>query len=223
LLYEKDNDYYNEQYRNRRAQGYGDFVFDAGASQGLDFVKDKKELKIIFAGSPLVGYSGNDKYSTAILKRDSSGVESPSESKIRILQAKKINGVGSWDIKNGSTIIGSYTSYGYAGHLNDPVTPTADINFGAPAEIFYSLANKYPSANLFNSYYSTYMAEICDKDSKLLTAYFYLNPLDIYQLDFTIPLFINGTLWRLNQVIDYDTVGNGLTKVELLKIINVTY
>jgi hypothetical protein len=224
FLYEKDGDYLNEQYRNRYAQGYGDRLFDAGASQGLDFVKDKKDVKLVFAGSPLTGFPGTDKYYTAIYKKEGDGTETLTESKIRILQARRITGMASWNLLNdaGGTI-GSYTSYGYAGHLNDPVTPTADINFGAPREVFYTLTNTYPSANLFNAYYSAYMAEICDKDSKLLTASFLLSPVDINRLDFRIPLFINGTLWRLNKVIDYDTLGTGLTRCELLKIINIQY
>lgn len=222
FLYEKDNDYLNELYRNNQGEGYGDRVFDAGATQGLDFVKDKKDVKLIFAGSPLKGNAGLDKYYTLICKI-SGAIEEPIGSKIRILQAKYITGRTSWKILNGTTTLGTYTVYGYAGHLDDPTTPAADINFGAPKLVFMPFTAAYPAANLFNAYYSAYMAEICDKDSKLLTCYMDLTGVDIYNLDFRKPALIDGVLWRLNKVIDFDTATRGVTKCELLKIIELSY
>ena len=122
-----------------------------------------------------------------------------------------------WNIKsNGSTY--AKTSYGYAGHLDDPTSPTYDLNFGAPREVYFSTAN-YPSANLFNRYWSDYIAQIADKDSKILKCHVYLRPVDIAQLDFANPIFIDGVRFRLNKVTDYDYTNNELVQVELLKII----
>jgi hypothetical protein len=44
--------------------------------------------------------------------------------------------------------------------------------------------------------------------------------LDIAKLDFSKPVFIDGVLWRINKIIDYDASSNELTKVELLKVVN---
>jgi len=111
------------------------------------------------------------------------------------------------------------TFYGYAGHLDDPITPTQDLNFGAPSEVYFTVGT-YPSQNLFNRFWSNYIAEIADKDSKLLTCHVYLKPLDIAQLDFGKAVFIDGVRFRLNKVSDYDVTNNELVKVELLKIID---
>ena len=82
---------------------------------------------------------------------------------------------------------------------------------------------KYPSANLFNGYWSEYVAEITDKDSKLLTGFFRLNDVDILNLDFSKLIYIDGALWRLNKVIDYNPIEQDVTKVELLKVIELSY
>lgn len=220
FLYEKDSDYDNDTYQKRYAMGYGDRTFDAA----LDFVAEKKDLKVIFAATPLVGLSGNDKAVPRIMKLDSSGVESRTESKIRILQAKRI-AVNSWDVLDDVGVtINSSTWYGYAGHVDDPGTPQgADLNFGAPAEIYWVPANPYTAPNLFNAFYSAYMAEITDKDSKLLTCFVKLSPIEVLNLDFSKAVLIDGQLWRLNKVVDFDAVDERPTKVELLKVINLSY
>ena len=143
---------------------------------------------------------------------------------IRIMQAQKINGRASWKIENNLANLGSLTTYGYAGHLyfNSSFLPINDINFGAPSELFFSTTT-YPSTNLFNAYYSDYMAEIVDKDSKLLTCQALLNSLDILQLDFSKMVWIDGVLFRINKVLNYNPMNYTTTKVELLKVIQKTF
>jgi hypothetical protein len=67
------------------------------------------------------------------------------------------------------------------------------------------------------------MAEITDKDSKLLTATAKLNYSDIYNLDFSKLKWIDGSLFRLNKIIDFDVTNESTCKVELLKVINKIY
>ncbi len=216
--YRSDNDFYNEQYQKKYQQNYADRQFDTG----FQFSQDRVSTEIIFASSPLVKYTATDKTVTAIYKKSSGNSvdqEERTESQIRILQAKKITGVTGWDILDGVTVLDSPENYGYAGHLDDPDDPTIDINFGAPSELYCS-PNAYTSNNLFNLYWSTYIAEIADKDSKLLKCYVYLNALDIANIDFSIPVFIDGVKFRLNKIEDYDYTNNELVKVELLKQIS---
>jgi len=77
--------------------------------------------------------------------------------------------------------------------------------------------------NLFNVYYSPYMAEITDKDSRLLSGMFKLTDLDMFNLDFSKFIFIDGGIYRISKIIDYSPEANDLTKVELLRVINKTY
>jgi len=212
--YKDDADFYNESYRKKFNQNYGDRQFDTG----FQFSNDKQTTEIMFAGSPLIKYDNNDKYVVAIYKKSNElSAEDRMDSNIRILFSKK-KSANSWNIKTSSGDFAK-TSYGYAGHLDDPITPTQDLNFGAPSEVYFTVGT-YPSQNLFNRFWSSYIAEIADKDSKLLMCHVYLKPLDIVQLDFSKTVFIDGIRFRLNKVLDYDVTNNELVKVELLKIID---
>jgi hypothetical protein len=217
--YKQDNDFYAENYLKKYNEGYGDFIYDSEN----DFVKEVDATEIIFAGTVLTQFTGTDKiYSSIYKKSNANASEDKMDSVIRILQAKKVTGRSSWAIKNGATTLASYTAYGYAGHVNDPLNPTDDINWGAPKELFFTTAS-YTAANLFNGYWSEYIAEITDKDSKLLTCSLKLNEVDIYNLDFSKLIYIDGSLWRLNKVLDYNPMDFNVTKVELLKVIELNY
>jgi hypothetical protein len=221
--YTPDTDYYNDNYLKKYGQSYGDNLYDSE----FDFVKETLSTQIIFA--PSVLYQPNnhghaDKYYTTIFKLSNNNTqEDPMDSVIRILMAKKLSIAHTWHIKSGETGGGSNLAnlnvYGYAGHLDDPITPTIDINFGVPKELQFP-ATTYPTNNLFNTYHLPYLLEITDMESKLLTCRVYLTAVDIYNLDFSKYIWINGVLFRLNKVSSYDPTSYRTTQVELLKVIN---
>ena len=217
--FKQDNDFYNENYRKKYTEGYGDFIYDTE----FDFVKETDTLEVIFAASVLYQATGQDKVFPAIYKKsNSNNAEDKMDSIIRIMQTKKITGVSSWHIMNDNNNLASYTSYGYAGHLDDPINPTNDLNFGAPKEIQFS-PNRYPEVNVFNAYHSPYIAEITHKDSKLLTCYGLLDIIDIFNLDFSKYVFIDGVLFRLNKVENYNPMEYNTTKLSFLKVIETSY
>jgi hypothetical protein len=218
--YKQDNDFYNEDYRKKFNEGYGDRIYD----NGLEFAKDTESVEVIFASSPLFGTNTTDKVFPAIYKKSNENTkEDPMDHVVRIMQIKKVTSVASWSILNLATNLGSNTSYLYAGHLNNPTTPTDDINYGAPQQLYFNLTSGDLSNNLFNTYYSSYLAEITDKDSRLLTAFFNLTDIDIFNLDFSKFIFIDGGLYRINKIIDYSPENNELTKVDLLRVIEKEY
>jgi len=217
--FKADNDYYNEQYAKRYSEGYGDRIEDTG----YEFAKDKQTAEVIFSNTVLVGYDGTDKIMPTIFKL-ANNAEDRTEHNIRIMQGRRVDGVTGWALRDGvSTITSGITQYGYGGHLDDPDNPQVDICFGAPQELQFELVTQYPSANLFNGFWSDYVAEITDKDSKLLSAFFRLTEVDIFNLDFSRLIYVDGALWRLNRVEDYSPLSSDVTKVELLKVIELSY
>jgi hypothetical protein len=224
FFFKDDSDYFNDLYKKRYNLSYGSMVYDSE----FEFARETEKIEVIFSGTPLVGYLSEDKVYSTIFKKAGELVgigEDAVDSNIRLLQAKKITGVSSWDIvdNNGTTILGSYTSYGYAGHFDDPNAPANDIQFGVPKELFFTLATAAINVNQFNVYWSSYMAEITDKDSRLLTGTFKLNYRDIYNLDFSEFIYIDGSLFRLNKIVDFNATNEDTCKVELLKVINKVY
>ena len=217
--FKQDNDFYNENYRKKYTEGYGDLIYDTQ----FDFVKETDVLEVIFAASVLYQEQGQDKVFPAIYKKsNTNSAEDKMESIIRIMQTKKITGVSSWKIMNTTSTLGTYTSYGYAGHLDDPINSNTDINFGAPKEVQFTPAN-FTEFNLFADFHSPYLAEITNKDSKLLTCFGLLDIVDIFNLDFSKYVYIDGVLFRLNKVENFNPMEYNTTKLSFLKVINTRY
>lgn len=217
--FQPDNDFYNEFYRKTYNENYGDYIYDSA----YEFANENTNINVIFAASVLVGYAGVDKIVSALYKKNS-GVEEAFPMNIRIMQAKKITGVAAWDIKNSTTtLLANITVYGYGGHYDDPDAPANDIQFGVPKELYFTLAAGAINVTQFNVYWSPYMAEITDKDSKLMTCYMKLNNADIAQLDFSTILYVDGSYWRLNKIEDWNASDPDVCKVELLKVVNLLY
>jgi hypothetical protein len=222
--YKKDSDYWNDLYNKRYNLTYGSYKYDSN----YQLSQESQKVEIIFSGTPIVGYQGEDKVYSTIMKRtgtDSAPVEETVDSNIRILQTKLVTGVTSWDIlaDNGTTVLGSYTDYPYAGHFDDPDVPTNDLCFGVPNELFFTLLAGSINVNQFNLYWSSYLAELTDKDAKLLTATFKLAFKDINNLDFSQLIYIDGSLWRLNKIVDFNANMEDTCTVELVKVINKIY
>jgi len=222
--FKDDSDYYNDLYKKRYNQSYGSLLYDSE----YEFAKEVEKVDLIFSGTVLVGYTGEDKVYSTIFKRSGDVVgtgEESVDSNIRVLLAKKITGVTSWNIldSDGVTNLGSQTAYGYAGHFDNPDAPANDIQFGVPRELFYEVPTGSINVNQFNVYWSSYMAEITDKDSRLLTGTFKLNYKDIFGLDFSSFIYVDGVKFRLNKIEDFNATFEDTCKVELLKIINEVY
>jgi len=218
-VYKQDNDFYNENYRKKFNESYGDYIYDSE----YEFAKDTTTVELIFSSSVLYQQNGTDKIYPAIYKKsNSNAAEDQMDTNIRIMQAKKIPTVSTYAIKNGATTLASYTTYGYSGHLNDPYTSTFDLSFGTPKEIIFQ-TTAYTGNNLFNVYWSSYLAEITDKDSRLLMCTMKLANKDIYQLDFSKLIYIDGVLYRLNKIEEFNASKEDVCKVELIKIINRIY
>lgn len=216
--FKSDSDYYNDLYKKRYNEGYGDRIFDSA----FEFTKETDSVEVVFAPTPLVGYSAEDKVVGTVFKQNNN-VEEKVDYVIRIMLAKKITGVASWSIMDGASVLHSDTNYPYAGHFDDPDAPANDLNFGTPKELFFVLVSGRINVNQFNVYYSPYMAEITDKDSRLVTCNLKLSDTDIFNLDFSKFKFIDGGLYRISRIIDFTPGANETTKAELLRVIYTTY
>ena len=213
--FKEDNDFYNEEYRKAYNEGYGDFIYDTE----FEFSKETDILEVGFANSVLYQNVGTDKVYPAIYKL-SGTTETPMDHVIRIVQLKKKT-CTAYDILNNLTVLDSPTTYLYCGHVDDPVNPTNDISFGAPQSLQFTPTGSYPTTNVFNTFHSGYISEITDKDSKLVIAYAYLNTVDIMNLDFTKLIYVDGVLFRLNKINEYNPTDLGTTQIQLLKVINL--
>jgi hypothetical protein len=227
--YSEDGDYYNERYQNNRGHAYG----RARLEVDNDFVQSSKEVEVIFSATPLVNDNPSNRIIPKIYDADTDEGFKPTEANIRVLYyGGLLPSNPTWDFvrlqdaplnQPSNAIWTAQSTYPYAGHWDNPITPTLDINFGLVLELYYQSNGftgtvQVTNANLYNLYHRNYINEITDKDSKVMTALFYLEPTDINTLDFRDQIVIDNAYWRLNKVMNYNPFKEGLTKVELIKI-----
>ena len=127
----------------------------------------------------------------------------------------------SWNI---FTDINTYPNYPVAHHFNFAVN---DTNFNFPLwdlhfqtrEVRFDKIDTIPTLNLFNRFHEKNIKEITSKNSKLIEIYIKLTNKEILSLDFRKLIMIEGVLYKLNLISDFDSDAYESTKVELLKFI----
>ena len=218
--YKEDNSSaYNEAYTESTGDIYGQkkIEFDN------DFVQNTKNITSIFSTAPLLfkGLEGNDVVVPNIDSADGKRIPALLYWG-ELVDVKDSLGVAStFDITWGDTtlITDSRSTYPYAGHYDDPYTPTLDIHYGEVTYEYYGiLLNSLTNNNLFNNYWRKYIEQITS--GKLITSYFDLNEFDIHDIkdNLNSRIFIKDSYYVINKISDYKPLEEGLTKVELLQI-----
>lgn len=216
--YKDDGDFWNKNYQDSIGYNYGEYQFN----NDTDFNTDENKLELIFSPTPLVGRRGNPVYNdnlilSRITKDLNSNVTTKSNLRLLYLGGQRIPINSTYFISSELSSTPVYPQHTlYAGHLDQPLVPTVDLNFWQPFWTYFQV-NQWSTANLFNIYHRNQLLDTIDRDAKLVTGYFYLLPSDIKNLDFRKQFFVDGSYYRLNKITDYNGVTPGLTKVELIR------
>lgn len=212
FTYKEPKDDVNIRYKEQVGLLYGQYRLNFDN----DFLNGEQKFEVMFEPTPLVktlvplGDEGN----TFIVPY----LQYQSNSNPKILYDGGSISVSGYTIVDGTT---NYTLnyYNYAGHFDNPINPTFDINWNINEFYFYNeVLNNITDNNLFNEYWYKYVELI--SQSKLLTAYFNLDEYDIASLNFAKLVWIRDSYWYINRIIDYDANNPKLTKVELIKAID---
>lgn len=222
FTYEQDTDRLNNSYFTAYKEVYGSELADIQT----DFLTETKEIKPIFAATPLFNTGlKDDKIMSSIVFVDQNGTIKQGKSKIRILYWGGLKTCKSWAFYEQSGIgLTVKTQYPYAGHLDNPTAATFDLNFGVPYNVYYdwNFGSKssptYTDSNLYSNYWHQTIKELTNKNSKVLEAYFDLSIFDFITLSFRKQYFIKEAYYRLLSVEDFDVNGTKLTKCRLLKV-----
>jgi hypothetical protein len=214
FTYKEGDDDGNKFYKEDYSRIYG----DRNILVQNDFINDEKKIEIGFVPTLIVKPENElDKY----LPEIATASESTKAGNIRILQYKAKT-CASYVVREGSKTIFNTgtthikTKYPFMGHLDDPLTSSSDINFGLPRYIGLAPGTPVTNNNLFNAYWSKYINEITDKDSKIVRGNFYLTPADMEKLSFRDLYFFDGNYFRLNKIEDYDPINPSVNICEFL-------
>ena len=219
--YKADKDYYNKLYEDtyNEVYGYRRVILDN------EFLKGTKKVSVMFSPTPIIGDENHDRIYPEIFKEDNDNNKTQLDSNIRILYYGGLKTTNqSW--LHTSSLVADVTriDYAYSGHLDDPYNPTVDLNWGLTKEVYYNgnYAAVYGTiAGLVNRYYYNYIREISNENSKIVTAYFNLNAVDINELSFKKQYFFNNSYYRLQRVIDFSPLNKQLTKCVFIKLAEI--
>lgn len=186
--------------------------------------KDTKEISTIFTPTIITNRKGdtsNRGYyeDYEVLPRiitELDKVEIPDEG-IRLLYLNKNYTKNIWSIFSKTAIINPteyYNTYVSLSHLDNAVVPTVDLNWSAPAITWFEIS-RYTDNNIYNKFYYSYIQDLLDINSKLITFKAYLTPLDIANIDMRDSIWIANNRYRINKI-TYTTAGSLMADVELI-------
>jgi hypothetical protein len=154
------------------------------------------------------------------VKQNSSGVFEPFKGKPKLYFYNGLK-TGSFRLTDVDGVLYTdRTTYPSVHHFDNWQNPNFDLTFELPKRIYYGNANTIVTTdNLFSRYHEKFIKEITGRDSKIIECDVKLTNAQINTLDFSRLIMINGTLFRLNEIKEFDSDVADSTTVELVRII----
>jgi hypothetical protein len=213
--FKQDADYWNTKYQNEFLDNYGEFQILSQSQYATQVTK----MALPFSQKPLVeihtslivpaSYQVN-------FDANANGQVVPKKGSAFIVYVGEMRSA-SWKYHDEFNHQNNLTEYPYVGHLDDIDNPTSDLNFGVPQTVYYP-ATVYTNNNLIQ-YHNTFIQELVSRYGKLLTCYAKIDTSIINTLDFRNLININGVVYRLQKISDYDSTKERTTQIELLRLI----
>jgi len=220
--FEQEDDYWNNRYFEDIKQQYGSFIVQSQSQ----FAVNDTEFKLPFSQKLLarIPEDSPSSFTDLIVPRsfqvkfneDGSSLVEKKKGKPFIVQLGGLT-TGDWTHRSETGTLSAETSYPYVGHLDSLDSPSFDFNFGVPNYVFWSTTS-YPTNNLY-LYHEKFIKELISRFGKQITCSVVLRPSDINSLDFRNLINIDGVVYRLLKVSDYQSGKNMSTVVELIRII----
>ena len=226
--FEKDDDYWSKRYAEDTLMEYG----NNSVTSGNAFSQSVTEVKLPFSQKPLVRIPDGEGFTELIIpcayqqKIEDNGtinkVEKVAKPFIVQLYSEDVGDLvtGDWIHIDEFDVPHAQIKYPYVGHLDNLLNPTFDLMWGVPQYVFYSTGETiaYTTNNLY-SYHERFIREIISKFGKQLTAKAMLLSNDIGGLDFKKLIQIDGVMFRLQKVNNYDSGKMNSTETEFIRLV----
>lgn len=227
--YKSDNDHLNDEYKKKFNEGYGDLKWN-------NSLGDKEEnIELIFSATPDYAETNDELITSGIFKLNKSdGKMSATSSNIRIVQLRQFDASNSNEFTDNqpsdltaNSVVNNESRMILASMWDNPLIPNngtyfESLCFASPNELYYNTgANSTFSVGLYSAFYSQHVAELTDASSFIITCNIQLNEMDIHNLDFRKYKVIEGVLYKLLSITDFDINNNKLAKCTLIKVIDL--
>lgn len=214
--FEDESDYQNQQYQNQFGQRYGNGLVTTESK----FQTENREYKLRFGQAIPVQQVGSGIVLPVIKKPSSAGGFEPYAGKPKMYF---YNGLKTGDFRITNVAGDTYedlSEYPCVHHFDDFENPTFDWNFDLPKMVYYGdLSTIVTTNNLISEYHLKFIRELTGRDSRLYRLFVKLSAVQINTLSYSRLKMIDGVLFRLNEIKDFDSDIVESTFVELIRII----
>ena len=212
--YKENKDRDNVVYFEKWGDNYGDYVYE----QGSFFAKGDERIELPW--SNIVPYEiENGFLIPRYITEDNSGGIKGNKGAARLAIWNGLKD-GNWTFRNTDDIAQweALTEYPCIHHFNDWENPQFDLNFQLVAEVFYS-ATIVTTLNCYSQFYAVFINELTNRAGQLVKAYVKWSTYEVKNKDFSKLQMIDGALFRLNKIFDFDEEAQATTKIELVKVL----
>jgi hypothetical protein len=127
---------------------------------------------------------------------------------------------GSWTFRNTDNpasfeVLGTYPCIH---HFDNWQNPDFDLNYQLVNEVYYP-ATIVTTTNTFTEYYSPFINEVTSPIGMFVECYVKWSPMDVQRRDFSKLIMIDGALFRLNKIANFDSDKAASVKIELIKVL----
>jgi hypothetical protein len=236
FTHEKDSDWLNKYHEDAYKNVYGYLKFDSGN----ELLTGQRKITTKWAPTPITQIQGAENANNAdafiipqlhVVEQgeDTNGQNEtqhlPIRSKTRFLFYTGLQPVGhnqnEWELVN-NTKLSSYPLVMYSDTW-PLVTGSTILNWRNDVGYWGNGVSGYPAQagqSLYNLYWSGYINSLYSKYARRLTAYFILNNVDLQTFSFDDVIFVNGSYYRPEKIIDAQIGSRTPVKVQLIKLFN---
>ena len=227
--HEEDEDYINSYHRDVYKENYGYLEFDSGN----ELLKGTREIMTKWAPTPITQIEGTAQNGGWLIPQIHTRSAEPDGTQFLPIKSKT-----RWLFYNGLQTLPTSTQWYFdgqaqnAGQTNWPLVSNSstwpmnvngtvlnwfnDIGYwgksvpGFPTQTGQTIYETYWNNNIINTY---------DKYARRMTATFVLDSTDLQDLQFSDTIFVNGTWYRPEKIIDYQVGRKAKVKCQLIKVI----
>ena len=226
--HKEGGDWLNKYHKDAYGNSYGYLEFDSGN----ELLVGSRKIQTNWAPTPMTQIEGVDNTSPFVIPQIHAHVEKdgatehlPIKPKTRFLFYTGLHDVGAnqntWELGN-SMHLDEFPLVAYSDTW-PLVSGSTILNWRNDVGYWGSNVDGYPpqsGQSLYNLYWGPYINSLYSKFARRMTAYFVLNNVDLQQFSFDDVIFVNGSYYRVEKIIDAQIGERMPTKVQLIKLLN---
>lgn len=217
FTWKQDNDFWCTNYFNLFKEVYGQVTY----LTDTDVITNIETIEFLCSPAVMQRYKNSKVICAAIYKLEANNgiyVRKPDKFNNRLLIWGGLQDAGhSIDLLNADgSVHSTVLQYPFAAHIDNPVSPSFDLNFG-------NTNGDLPTASKsqFSVYWGKPLKDANHKDGKLVACSALIMPEDITGLDFAGLYKVDNQFYRLNKISGFNPFETNTSLIELIKVLDL--